>query len=110
MEAIDITQIVEAAFTLIIAVIGAYYTYIRNKSNNADQLDRWVQIAVSAAEQAYKTGVTDDRKAYAQDVLAKQGLKLDWDKVDDMIEAAVNQLPSAQRAVTSESMMDGRGD
>lgn len=110
MELLDVTSIAEALITLLIAVVGVVYTYLRNKSNNADQLDRWVQIAVSAAEQAYKTGVTDDRKAYAQDVLAKQGLKLDWDKVDDMIEAAVNQLPAAQRAVTSESMMDGRGD
>ena len=110
MELLDVTSIAEALITLLIAVVGVVYTYLRNKSNNADQLDRWVQIAVSAAEQAYKTGITDDRKAYAQDVLAKQGLKLDWDKVDDMIEAAVNQLPAAQRAVTSESMMDGRGD
>lgn len=110
MELLDVTQIAEALLTLLIAVCGVVYTYLRNKSSNADNLDRWVQIAVSAAEQAYKTGVTDDRKAYAQDVLAKQGLKLDWNKVDDMIEAAVNQLPSAQRAVTSESMMDGRGD
>ena len=110
MEALDITQIIEAILTLIIAVAGTYYTYLRNKSNNADQLDRWVQIAVSAAEQAYKTYATDDRKQYALDILQKQGLKVDWSKVDDMIEAAVNQLPSAQRAVTSESMMDGRGD
>lgn len=110
MELLDVTSIAEALITLLIAVVGVVYTYLRNKSTNADQLDRWVQIAVSAAEQAYKTGVTDDRKAYAQDVLAKQGLKLDWDKVDDMIEAAVNQLPAAQRAVISESMMDGRGD
>lgn len=110
MELLDVTSIAEALITLLIAVVGVVYTYLRNKSSNADNLDRWVQIAVSAAEQAYKTGVTDDRKAYAQDVLAKQGLKLDWNKVDDMIEAAVNQLPSAQRAVTSESMMDGRGD
>ena len=110
MELLDITSIAEALITLLIAVVGVIYTYLRNKSSNADNLDRWVQIAVSAAEQAYKTGVTEDRKAYAQDVLAKQGLKLDWNKVDDMIEAAVNQLPAAQRAVTSESMMDGRGD
>lgn len=110
MELLDVTQVAEALLTLLLAVVGVFYTYIRNKSNNADQLDRWVQIAVSAAEQAYKTGVTDDRKAYAQDVLAKQGLKLDWGKVDDMIEAAVNQLPPMQRVATSESMMDGRGD
>ena len=109
MEAIDITQIVEAAFTLIIAIVGVAYTYLRNKSNNADQLDRWVQIAVSAAEQAYKTYATDDRKQYALDILQKQGLKVDWNKVDDMIEAAVNQLPPVQRAATSETMLDGKG-
>lgn len=94
MELLDVTSIAEALITLLIAVVGVVYTYLRNKSSNADQLDRWVQIAVSAAEQAYKTGMTENRKAYAQDVLAKQGLKLDWGKVDDMIEAAVNQLPS----------------
>lgn len=110
MELLDVTQVVEALLTLLIAVCGVMYTYLRNKSNNADQLDRWVQIAVSAAEQAYKTGVTEDRKAYAQDVLAKQGLKLDWAKVDDMIEAAVNQLPPVQRTATSETMLDGRGE
>lgn len=110
MELLDVTSIAEALITLLIAVVGVVYTYLRNKSSNADQLDRWVQIAVSAAEQAYKTGVTDDRKAYAQDVLAKQGLKLDWNKVDDMIEAAVNQLPPVQRTETSETALDGRGD
>lgn len=109
MELLDVTSIAEALITLLIAVVGVVYTYLRNKSSNADNLDRWVQIAVSAAEQAYKTGVTDDRKAYAQDVLAKQGLKLDWNKVDDMIEAAVNQLPPVQRTATSETMLDGKG-
>ena len=110
MELLDITGIAEALITLLIAVIGVVYTYLRNKSSNADQLDRWVQIAVSAAEQAYKTYATNDRKQYALDVLRKQGLKLDWSRVDDMIEAAVNQLPPVQRTATSESMMEGRGD
>lgn len=110
MELLDVTSIAEALITLLIAVVGVVYTYLRNKSSNADNLDRWVQIAVSAAEQAYKTGVTDDRKAYAQDVLAKQGLKLDWGKVDEMIEAAVNQLPPVQRTESSETALDGRGD
>lgn len=101
MEALDITQIIEAILTLIIAVAGTYYTYLRNKSNNADQLDRWVQIAVSAAEQAYKVGMTDDRKTFAKDWLEKKGVTINWDKLDDTwddidmaIEAAVNDLPS----------------
>ena len=88
MELLDVTQVAEALLTLLIAVCGVVYTYLRNKSSNADQLDRWVQIAVSAAEQAYKTYATDDRKQYALDILQKQGLKVDWNKVDDMIEAA----------------------
>lgn len=107
---IDITGIIEAVLTLIVAVIGVVYTKYRKESTNAEQLDRWVQIAVSAAEQAYKVGMTDDRKAYALSVLDSKGLTLNWNEIDTMIEAAVNKLPPVQRTVTSESMMDGRGD
>ena len=82
MEAIDITQIVEALFALIIAIIGAYYTYIRNKSDNAEQLDKWVKLAVGAAEQAYKVGMTDDRKTYAKQYLESKGVTINWDKLD----------------------------
>ncbi|MEE0547585.1 MAG: phage holin, LLH family [Peptococcaceae bacterium] len=107
---IDITGIIEAVLTLIVAVVGVAYTYLKKKSTNAEQLDRWVQIAVSAAEQAYKVGMTDDRKAYALSVLDNKGLTLNWSEVDTMIEAAVNQLPEAQRTATSETMLDGKGD
>lgn len=106
----DITGIIEALLTLIVAVVGVVYTKYRKESTNAEQLDRWVQIAVSAAEQAYKVGLTDDRKDYALSVLEKKGLTLNWNEVDTMIEAAVNKLPSTQRTVTSETMLDGRGD
>lgn len=105
----DITGIIEALLTLIVAAIGVVYTKYRKESTNAEQLDRWVQIAVSAAEQAYKVGMTDDRKAYALSVLEKKGLTLNWSEVDTMIEAAVNKLPSTQRTVTSETMLDGKG-
>lgn len=107
---VDVTNIINAVVMLFIAVLGTYLTYLQKKSTNASQLNEWVKIAVSAAEQAYKVGMTQDRKQYALDVLAKKGLKVDWNAIDDMIEAAVNQLPPVQRAVTSESMIDGRGD
>ena len=103
MEALDITQIIEAILTLIIAVAGTYYTYMRRKSGNDEQLDKWVKLAVGAAEQAYKVGMTDDRKTYAKQYLESKGVTINWDKLDDtwddvdiMIEAAVNQLPSTQ--------------
>ena len=107
---IDITGIIEAVLTLIVAVFGVAYTYLKKESTNAEQLDRWVQIAVSAAEQAYKVGMTNDRKAFALSVLDNKGLTLNWSEVDTMIEAAVNQLPEAQRTVTSETMLDGKGE
>lgn len=107
---IDVTSIIEAILTLVVAVIGTAYTYMRSKSDNTQQLDKWVHIAVQAAEQAYKTGMTDDRKTYATEVLEKQGYKVRWGELDDQIEAAVNQLKPAQRNEQSESYMDGRGD
>lgn len=94
MELLDVTSIAEALIALLIAVVGVAYTYLRNKSNNAEQLDRWVQIAVYAAEQAYKTGVTSDRKNYALQVLKDKGMTVDWNQIDTMIEAAVNKMPS----------------
>ena len=106
---IDLTSIIEALLTLVVAIFGTVYTYMRNKSDNAAQLDKWVHIAVQAAEQAYKTGMTDDRKTYAMEVLEKQGYKVRWGELDDQIEAAVNQLKPAQRKNQSESYMDGRG-
>lgn len=107
MEALDITQIIEAILTLIIAVAGTYYTYMRRKSGNTEQLDKWVKLAVSAAEQAYKVGMTDDRKTFAKEWLEKKGVTINWDKLDDTwddidmaIEAAVNQLPSEDKTKT----------
>lgn len=94
MELLDVTSIFEALITLVIAVVGVAYTYIRNKSDNAAQLDKWVEIAVYAAEQAYKTGATSDRKNYALQVLKDKGMTVDWNQIDTMIEAAVNKMPS----------------
>lgn len=101
MEMVDITQLIEAVITFIIAVIGVIYTKARKESTNVEQLDKWVEIAVYAAEQAYKMGLTHDRKSYAKSVLERKGFTVDWDELDDtfnqidtMIEAAVNKMPS----------------
>ena len=107
---VDVTNVINAVVMLIIAVLGTYFTHLQKQSNNTSQLNEWVKIAVSSAEQAYKVGMTQDRKQYALDVLARKGLKVNWNEIDDMIEAAVNQLPPVQKVVTSESMLDGRGD
>lgn len=107
---IDLTQAINAAMLLIIALASAYLTHLQKKSKNAEALRSWVKIAVSAAEQAYKVGVTTDRKAYALDVLKKQGFTMDWSAIDDMVEAAVNSLPPVDKSQQPETMMDGKGD
>lgn len=101
MEMLDITQVIEAVFMLVIAVVGVVYTRYRQTSTNAEQLDKWVEIAVYAAEQAYKTGMTHDRKNYAKKVLEDKGFTVNWDSIDGVfdeldtrIEAAVNKMPS----------------
>ena len=107
----DITQIIEALSTLIIALVGAYLGYIGKKHGNAEEIARWVRIAVASAEQAYKVGMTTDRKDYALAVLKKRGLSMDWSRVDDMIEAEVARLPkSTGPAVIPDAHLDGRGE
>ncbi len=101
MEALDLTQVFEALLTLVIAVLGVVYTKFRKESTDADKMDKWVEIAVYAAEQAYKTGLTHDRKNYAKKVLEDKGFTVNWDVIDGVfdeldtrIEAAVNKMPS----------------
>ena len=83
---------------------------LKTRATTLTNLIAGCRLLLLQAEQAYKTYATEDRKQYALDILAKQGLKVDWDQVDNMIEAAVNQLPPVQRTATSETMMDGKGE
>ena len=92
----DITPIVEA----IIALIGTVITvilipYIKSKTNVEQQKEiyAWVQIAVAAAEQIYKgIGRGEEKKQYVLDWLNQQGIKVNSDEIDAMIESAVHQL------------------
>lgn len=53
----------------------------------------WVKIAVAAAEQLYKgSDRGEEKKAYVLDWLNKQGITIDTDKLDAMIEAAVHEI------------------
>lgn len=53
----------------------------------------WVKIAVVAAEQLYKgSDRGEEKKAYVLDWLNKQGITIDADKLDAMIEAAVHEI------------------
>lgn len=88
----NITPIIETVFALIAAVITAIVIpYIRSKTTAQQQteINAWVRIAVSAAEQIYVgSGRGQEKKAYVINWLAEHGVTLD----ETRIEAAVYDL------------------
>lgn len=94
----DITTIVEAVFALIGVVITAVVIpYIRSRTTAQQraEINAWVKIAVSAAEQMYKgDGRGKEKKAYVLEWLAAHGITVDEGKLDALIEAAVYDINS----------------
>ena len=92
----DITPVMEAVAALLAAVITAVVIpYIKTKTTTDQQrqINTWVQIAVSAAEQIYNgPGRGEDKKKYVVEWLRQHGVSVDADKLDAMIEAAVYDL------------------
>ena len=93
---IDITSIIEAVIALVAAIMTAIVIpYIKSKTNRQQQeeINAWVRIAVTAAEQIYKgMGRGPEKKAYVMEWLEERGVRLDDEKLDAMIEAAVYEL------------------
>lgn len=102
----NITPIIEAALTLIAAIITAVVVpYIRSKTTAAQQkeITTLVQIAVTAAEQLYtQSGKGKEKKAYVLKWLSERGVVVDEKELDAMIEAAVFELPKKLTIATSE--------
>lgn len=92
----DITTIIEAAAALVAAVIAAVVIpYIKSRTTAQQQaeINAWVKIAVTAAEQIYRgSGRGEEKKAYVLNWLAEHGITLDEDRIDALIEAAVYEL------------------
>lgn len=93
---INITTIIEAVAALIAAIITAFvvpYIKSRTTTNQQQQINAWVRIAVTAAEQIYAgSGRGEEKKAYVIDWLRKHGVTVDESKLDALIEAAVFEL------------------
>lgn len=92
----DITPILGAVASLLAAVITAVVVpYIKSKTTTDQQrqINTWVKIAVSAAEQIYAgSGRGEEKKAYVIEWLRQHGVTVDADKLDAMIAAAVYDL------------------
>lgn len=94
----NITPIIEAVFALMGAVITAVVIpYIRSRTTAQQraEINAWVRVAVSAAEQLYKgEGRGKEKKAYVLEWLGAHGVTVDGEKLDALIEAAVYDLNS----------------
>lgn len=94
---IDLTTIMEAVITLIIAVVSAFVIPWLKRKISAEKLaeiSEWVQIAVTAAEQIYNgPGRGEEKKAYVLKFLTDKGYTVDMAAIENLIEAAVYKLP-----------------
>lgn len=92
----DMTKIIEAIITLLVALITAFVIpYIKAKLS-ADELAeiiKWVKIAVEAAEMIYKeSGMGKEKKKFVETFLTEHGIKVDIEQLDALIESAVLEL------------------
>ena len=92
----DLTPIVKAVFITAAAIITyVVVPYITKKTTVQQQaeINAWVKIAVSAAEQIFRgQGRGEEKKNYVLGWLENNGIWIDETKIDALIEAAVYEL------------------
>lgn len=91
----DLTPIVNAVIALAASLITAFVIpWIRRKTSAQDreELLKWVEIAVAAAQQLLHKLDGAERKQYVLDFLAEKGHTMEDTEVDAAIEAAVLKL------------------
>lgn len=92
----DITPIIEAVAALIgVIVTCVLIPFIKSKTTASQQaeINAWVKIAVSAAEQIFKgSGRGEEKKQYVIAWLKERGVTVDENELDALIEAAVYEL------------------
>ena len=93
---INLTGIISAVLTLIVAVLSAYLIPLIKRKVDAEKLATiqfWVEIAVDAAEQVFRDGgLGAEKKKYVVNVLEARGFSIDADELNNLIEAAVLEM------------------
>ena len=91
----ELTEFVKMLIELVAAVASLWLVPWLRAKLNAEQVSdmlRWVDIAVSAAEQLYDTTQGNIKKKYVMSFLEERGYRVDENEVDLAIEAAVLRL------------------
>lgn len=91
----DLTPIINAAIALLAAVVTAFVIpWIKGNTSQKEREDllKWVEIAVAAAQQMFYQMDGAARKEYVISFLDERGYDVDDEAVDAAIEAAVLKL------------------
>lgn len=101
---IDYTELLQAIIALLATLITTFLIpFIKKKLSveKAEELRKWVGVAVKAAEQIYGSKTGQEKKEYVLSFLLSKGIKFDVDEVAALIESEVYKLTQGD-AVTSE--------
>lgn len=99
----DITIIIEAAVTLISAIVTCFLIPLvksRLSAEKKEKLEFWIEAAVKAAEQIFK-GIEKSgtqKKEFVVQFLLSKGLVFDIDEVTALIEREVYKLSEKSAA------------
>lgn len=92
---IDYTELLQAIIALLATLITTFLIpFIKKKlsAEKVEELRKWVEIAVHAAEQLYGSKTGQQKKKYVVAFLESKGIKFDADAIDVMIEAEVQKI------------------
>lgn len=95
---INLTPVFNALIALVFALLTAFLVpWIKANltAKQTDQLVKWAEIAVAAAQQLYWSADGETRKQHALELLAEKGFDIDSTEVQNALEAAVLKLHSA---------------
>lgn len=91
----ELTEVVKIVIELIVAIASLWFVPWIKAKLSAEQVSdvlRWVEIAVSAAEQLYEASQGSVKKKYVVSFLEERGYHVDETELNLMIEAAVLKL------------------
>lgn len=95
MKEIDFTPIFEAIITIVSLLVTSFLIpYIKQKLSveKYEDLKKWVNVGVKAAEQIYGSKTGQEKKEYVVSFLKSKGITFDINEVSALIESEVYKL------------------
>ena len=99
----DITPIIEIVVAILSALVTTFLIpYIKKKlsAEKLAELQKWVGIAVEAAEQIYGSKTGKQKEEYVMAFLLSKGIVFDTNEVHNLIESEVYKLSQKAKSTT----------